>query len=530
MKKFDRSRRDVLGLAGASALGLLGLPLEASGAAEPAAATRPNLILYFPDEMRADALGCYGNPVARTPNFDRFASQGARFANCHAQHPVCGASRCSLLTGWPTSVHGHRSLYYFLRPDEPNLFRYLKNAGYDVYWLGRNDALASQSFPDSVTEWYDVPAPRLGSATPTAANPAGPTTMLLPGGAPAGEGGDHALVQRAIRMLETRKSDRPFCIFLALTQPHPPYRAPARFDTMYDPATLPPLVPPNLPRKPGFHAAIRKAYGLDGVSDLELRKVRATYYGQVSYADWLFGQLLDALDRTGHANDTAVLLASDHGDYAGDYGLVEKWPSGLESALTHVPLIARIPGGARGIVCEDMVELYDLMATMLELGGTRATHTHFARSLVPQLHGAPGDAQRAAFSEGGYNTYEPQAFEPPLAGIYHAKSALQLDQPDVVSRVASVKTRRYTYIARPGGQSELYDRARDPVEANNLIASPAHAAILNQMRERLLNWYVNTTGVPPLDKDPRDLPPFYPTPATLPDDARRRARILDGDN
>lgn len=527
MAKFDRNRRDVLGMAGASALGLLGLPLAAKETARADPGTRPNLILYFPDEMRADALGCYGNPVVHTPNFDRFASQGTRFEQCHSQHPVCGASRCSMLTGWPTSVHGHRSLYYFLRPDEPNMFRYLKQAGYDVYWLGRNDALASQTFADSVTEWYDVPAPHLGTATPASANPSGPTTMLLPGGAAPDKSPDYALVQRAIQMLESRKSDRPFCIFLALTQPHPPYRAPAPFDTMYDPAKLLPLVPPGLPNKPAFHTAIRKAYGLESVSDAELRRVRATYYGQVTYADWLFGHLLDALDRTGHTADTALFLASDHGDYAGDYGLVEKWPSGLESMLTHVPLIVRIPGGARGIVHKDMVELYDIMATLLELGGTRATHTHFARSLVPQLHGTPGDPQRAAFSEGGYNTYEPQAFEPPLGGIYYAKAALQNTQPDMVSRVASVKTRQYTYIARPGGQFELYDRIKDPKETQNLFGSPAYATARGEMQSRLLNWYINTTGIAPADKDPRDLPPFYPTPQNLPGDERRREHILD---
>src|SRR5690348_18233247 len=114
---------------------------------------RPNIVLFMPDEMRADALACYGNPVTKTPNFDRLASEGTRFANCHVQFPVCGASRCSLLTGWPTSVRGHRSLFYFLRPDEPNLFRYLKQSGYDVFWFGKNDALAAQSFYDSVTYW-----------------------------------------------------------------------------------------------------------------------------------------------------------------------------------------------------------------------------------------------------------------------------------------------------------------------------------------------------------------------------------------
>lgn len=71
----------------------------------------PNLILFMPNELRAEALSCYGNQLTRTPKFDKLAQEGTRFASCHVQFPVCGASRCSLLTGWPTSARGHRSLF-----------------------------------------------------------------------------------------------------------------------------------------------------------------------------------------------------------------------------------------------------------------------------------------------------------------------------------------------------------------------------------------------------------------------------------
>ena len=86
---------------------------------------KPNLILYMPETMRAESLGCYGHPLVRTPNFDRLASEGVRFTQCHVQNTVCGPSRTSFATGWPVHVRGHRSLYYFLHQDEPNLFRYL---------------------------------------------------------------------------------------------------------------------------------------------------------------------------------------------------------------------------------------------------------------------------------------------------------------------------------------------------------------------------------------------------------------------
>jgi arylsulfatase A-like enzyme len=523
----NQSRRDLLRAAvaaGVSGMSSAALPwLGGAGEGQTAAAgVRPNLILFFPDELRADALGCQGNPIARTPNMDKLAREGARFGNCNVQFTVCGASRCSLLTGWPTSVHGHRSLYYFLRPDEPNMFRYLKHAGYDVFWLGKNDALAPQTFADSVTEWHDVPNP----VSPPVSNANGPVTMLIPGHVDRRATNDFALLQAAIRLLERREADRPFCIFLALFQPHPPYSAPQGFDSLYNPSDLPPLIRPGAPRKPAYHSALRAAYRLTEVSDADLRKVRAMYYGQVSYSDWLLGELLQALERTGRATDTAVFLSSDHGDYAGDYGLIEKWPSGLESCLTHVPLIARIPGGTSGSVCREMVELFDIMPTLLELAGTRATHTHFARSLLPQLHGARGDPDRAAFSEGGYNIYEPQAFEPRLEGLYGPKTRLQSDHPDTVSRCASLKTTRYSFVARPGGQSELYDRSSDPGENQNLIDDRAHADILHALQGRLMSWYINTTGVPPPDKDPRETPPFYPTPE-LPRDPSAEARILD---
>lgn len=511
----QRSPREVLAAAGAPARASEPQVAAREEARRSVLERRCNLIFFFPDEMRADALACYGNPVTLTPNFDRLAKEGTRFANCHVQHPYCGPSRCSLLTGWPMSAHGHRSQFFLLRPDEPNMFRYLKDAGYDVFWYGKNDALAQQSFAASATEWHFHP-PYLGEMPPAlkaAFEKTSPCTMLFPGGLDRRNTGDYADVQRAIRILERKEADRPFCIFLPLFYPHPPYMPPAGFDKMYESGDLPPLVPPNLPGKPSFHAAVRETHGLTSLADPVLREIRAAYYGNVSFSDWLLGELLEAVDRTGHAADTAIIASSDHGDYAGDYGLVEKWASGLESCLTHVPLISRVPGGVSGAVRPEMYELFDIMPTLLELGGTRASHTHFARSLVPQICGEFGNVNRAAFSEGGYNIYEPQAFHPPFAsGMYAPKTNLENDQPQTVSRCASVKTARYTYIVRPQGQSELYDRAEDPHETNNLLDSKTHQAVREELQMRLVNWYINTSGVPPMDRDPRATPPFDPIP------------------
>ncbi len=491
---------------------------KASDVCAPDLPKRPNLVFFVPDSLRADGLACYGNPVVRTPNYDRVAAEGVRFSNCHIQFPVCGASRCSILTGWPASVRGHRSLYYFLRPDEPSLFRYLKQNGYDVYWYGKNDAMASQTFAGSVTEWAYFGDEDVVLTVPGAKNP-WPLGDFRYYSFLFGEGGDrkqypdYAHVQAGIKILE-RQADRPFCLFLALAAPHPPYSAPKGFHNAYQPGQLPALRKEDIARKPKFHAAMRHAYGLDRLDESYFLKMRAVYLGMVSFTDWLLGELLEAMDRTNHSKDTALFVFSDHGEYAGDYGLVEKWPSALEDPITRVPLIVRFPGIAKGHVSEEIIEMFDVMATALELAGVTPHHTHFARSFVPQLHGGKGDPGRAAFAEGGYNTYEPQCFEVPLPveNLYHHKTQLQLDDPDTVTRSAMVRTSQYKLIVRPAGQSELYDYGQDATESHNFYGEHSVAAAQRDLEMRLMNWYITTTGIAPMDKDPRELPPFYPTP------------------
>ena len=76
-----------------------------------------NFIFFIPDELRAESVGCYGHPLAPTPNMDTLAAQGTRFDQCHVQHTVCTPSRCSFMTGWYPHVRGHRTLWHLLRPD-----------------------------------------------------------------------------------------------------------------------------------------------------------------------------------------------------------------------------------------------------------------------------------------------------------------------------------------------------------------------------------------------------------------------------
>lgn len=473
-----------------------------------------NFIFFMPDELRAESVGCYGHPLNPTPNMDALAREGVRFDQCHVQHTVCTPSRCSMMTGWHPHVRGHRTLWHMLRPDEPNLLRYLKQAGYAVHWYGKNDLLAPGSFAGSV----DVAERRgRGMFGPNPFPPDDPafySFLYDPYTGPLEEHGDYANVQAGIDFIRSRPN-QPFCLYLPLTFPHCPYSAPQPWHDRFNPDDLPPLRPGGLPDRPSFHRLIRRTRRLDELDERIFRKIQAVYLGMTNFIDWLLGRLLDALDETGLAEETVVFVLSDHGDYAGDYGLVEKWPSGAEDVLTRVPFIVRLPGGAAGHLVEEPIELFDLMATTLDLAGIQAQHTHFARSLVSQLHGAPGDPDRAVFCEGGYARHEPHCFEGRNAGsqagrsaahIYYPKGQLQQDEPDSVARTAMIRTATHKLIHRPTAESELYDLRTDPMELENLHEDPAHAGVRAALERRLLDWYVQTADVTPWDEDPRGLP------------------------
>ena len=498
---------------------------------------RPNLIFFIPDELRARALACYGNPVVDTPNIDRLAAQGTRFDQCHVQHTVCTPSRTSFTTGWYPHVRGHRTLWNMLGPDDPNLLKYLKQSGYEVIWGGKNDLLAPEAFPESVDDW-DIgrfstracPAPH-GGAPWDRDDPRYHSFLYdaIPGGIEAVSDFQH--VDGAIEWLRQRprNADRPFALYLPLTFPHCPYHAPEPWHSRHRAEATPALIPPDLPGKPDFHRLIRASRRLNELDDHFFHKIQASYLGMVEVTDTLLGMLTDALEETGHDADTAVMLFADHGDWAGDYGLVEKWPSALDDCLTRVPLIVRAPGDsfARGHVVHEPVELFDVMATALDLAAISPTHVHFARSLVPQLLGAPGDPDRAAFTEGGYDPHEPHAFEGRAqsgglfrdpANVYYPKGRLQQDHPESVCRAVSIRTATHRLVHRPLGTSELYDLVDDPFETRNCHNHPAHAAVQASLERRLLDWFVRTSDVVPLREHPRSLPPSHnPVPHPLGD-------------
>ena len=473
-----------------------------------------NFIFFQPDEMRAESLGCYGHPLIKTPNYDRLAAEGVRFDQCHVQNAQCTPSRVSMMTGLYPHCAGHRSMWHLIRPHEPHLFKYLHEAGYDIHWFGKNDMLAPGSL-SCIKEYYEHKDDKRKNRWQSG-DKEFYSFDYLPLDCEREEVADYVKVKSGIDFLRNRNDDdNPFFLFLPLLQPHPSYTTHPDFYDMYDPKDIPDLRPPDLDKKPDFYTLIRKYRRLDELSDAFFRKLNAAYLGMISFTDWLLGELMAVMEEKGLFENTVLIVSSDHGDWAGDYGLVEKWPSDYSDTLTHVPLLVKAPGNKAGHVVEGPVEMFDLMPSVLELAGLSPTHTHFARSFVPQLHGEAEDKDRLVFAEGGYEPQEPHVFEgrwnlwnknPEQDSIYLPKGKLQQEIPESVCRTTMIRSLNHKLIRRTAGQDELYDLENDPRELKNLIDDPGMQETKSDLESAMLDWFMRTSDTVPMGGDPRGFP------------------------
>jgi arylsulfatase A-like enzyme len=239
------------------------------------------------------------------------------------------------------------------------------------------------------------------------------------------------------------------------------------------------------------------------LNEADFREIRAVYYGMISRVDAQLQLLLDALHEHNLEDDTAVIYFSDHGDYAGDYGMVEKFNSAFEESLIHVPLVMRVPGMTSGETSHQLVEMTDLYATVMDLAHLKPKHDHFSQSLVPLLRGEELPPRDAVFCEAGFNSDETQTLPPLPAGSIYEASIKAFATPQILSRVMMVRDQTHKYIYSPGDCDELYNLHEDPGELHNLAGDSAQQETINRLRERLLRWMLDTSDVLPHQPDPR---------------------------
>lgn len=473
-----------------------------------------NFVFFFPDEMRAQSLACYGNSKIKTPNYDALANEAVLFEQCHVQNTVCSPSRCCLVTGQYVHCHGHRSLWNLVKPHEKNLFRYFKEADYQVRIYGKNDLYSPESVKLCTDEFKRYSGLcKDHSKSVYDYGTAGFYDFLY---SPLqGKYSDHHDYQDLLAAMDFIKNwkegDKPFVLFLPLALPHCPYTAHEPFYSMYSENDCEKRKPQGT-NKPKFHKAIRDYRNL---SNSNFDKINAVYMGMISFADKLLGELLECIKQSNIENQTMIIASSDHGDYAGDYDLVEKWPSGMEDVLTRVPLIIKSPNCKKGHRVKELVELFDIFPTMMETANIDICHTHFAKSLVKQLNGEHGDPNRAVFCEGGYNENEPHcnegqsgegtAFMLDKKAIYYPKGLMQKEVPQTVCRATMIRTMSHKLVKRSDGDNELYQLSNDKDELCNLYGQSEFKDIQQQLEERMLDWYIATSDAVAFEKDPRGI-------------------------
>jgi len=481
-----------------------------------------------------------GNPGAVTPVVDRLVETDAvSFSGAFCQNPVCTPSRCSFMSGWYPHVRGHRTMRHMLRDGEgdPNLLKILKEHDYYIWWGGKNDLVPGQdgyeqfchthfaAEPQDYERWGHRPAPNLHGWTNWRGEPGSDTYYSFFVGKLEPEDDDiwcdrdWANVLGAIdfiRAYPDSGEERPLFIYLPLTYPHPPYGVEDPWHGLIDRDAVPERspAPEGWRGKPETERELARLHNMSGWSEERWRELRAVYYGMCARVDHQLGLVLDALREAGLYDDTALFLFSDHGDYTGDYGLVEKTQNTFEDCLTRVPLIFKPPAmvsadrGIRAGVSDSLVELVDFPATVYELTGIEPGYSHYGRSLLGVADGTDS-GREAVFCEGGRLTEEEQCMEmannPELdpGSLYWPRQKLQRSLGIEHGKAVMCRTRELKYVRRYYEQDELYDLVIDPGETVNVVDDPVYAGRLTNMKERLIDWYLGTCDTVPWEIDER---------------------------
>jgi arylsulfatase A-like enzyme len=468
-----------------------------------------NVLLITADQLRGDALGHLGHPVARTPNLDRLAREGVGFARHFSAASPCGPARASLHTG--LHAHHHRSVINGTPLDSriPTMATVARAAGRSPTLFGYTDTTADPTglAPDDPRLFtYEglLPGYALGLLLPEhhrawldhvrARRPALPDEFKAAHRPVDGRVGGAAAYPAALSptafvadaALDWLARQAPgWFAHVSFLRPHPPWAAPAEFLARLDPAAMPaPRRAPRAADDAALHplqAAILADTRADsfvpgapglatGWTDAEIARVRATYFALVAEVDHHVGRLLDALDASGAARDTLVVFTADHGECLGDHHLFGK--RGFVEEAYRVPLIVRDPApaadAARGRVVDAFTESVDVMPTVLFWLGLEAPSGDGV-ALAPWLHGETPAAWRDA-AHWSYDFRELLAAHPALGTDPHRATLLaRRDATRLAVRFADLPPLLLAPDA-PGPLAGLGEPARAAAMAEAMLA------------------------------------------------------------
>ena len=447
-------------------------PLHAAGPQK-----KMNVLFIAADDLNTD-LGCYGNPLVKSPNLDRLASQGVSFNRAYCQFPLCNPSRASVMTGLRPDSTRVFDLEYHFRQDRPDVVTLAQLFGTNGYYAARvgkiyhygNPSQIGTSGLDDPASWQEFynPAGRDKTAleldviryTGKKGSNLGLSMSYL--NDKAGKDEEHTdgkVATQAIELLEKHK-DQPFFLAVGFYRPHCPWITPGGYFEKYSLDTIKlPEVPADLTNTvPAPALTGTKPWPYQGVTADQARECKLAYFASISFVDAQVGRVLDALDRLGLRDNTIVVFWSDHGYHLGEHGLWHKQSCFEESA--RVPLIIAPPAARNaGKVSPRTVELVDLYPTIADLAGLKAPKNLEGVSLRPLLDNPTAAWKRPAFTQVQRGSFPGH----------------------------SVRTERWRYTEWDFGRkgAELYDHESDPQELKNLAANPKYAATVAEMKALL---------------------------------------------
>jgi len=492
------TRRDFLKWAGSVASAALGTGLLRAG--ERPAVSAPNILFIMVDEMRWNALGCAGNSIVRTPNLDRLAREGTRFATAYTCAPICVPSRYSFFTSRYAHVHGATDNGTPPRSGEvllPVLLRHYgyqtalsgklhflppnQEYGFDYFWSFTSEGPRKlQSWPQYIDAKHGPGAARrlVRGSQPFPEDPLGKNLGKLP--YPKEDAQTFWITDRAIDFLHQRDRRKPFFLFVSYLDPHSPSHLCEPYWSMYDAEKMPsPRIPESVRTERA--EAVRndaRGGGRHLIDDEKMaRALTAAYYAKVTMVDDNVGRLLQQIESMGLSDDTIIVFTADHGNMLGDHG---RWFKGvMYEGSSRIPLMIKAPRGSalaevfnRGKVVPEMVENTDVMPTLMEMIGRplRANAGFQGTSLVNLAAGKETSWKAAIFAERGS---------------------------------MMVRTTRHKLIKnqekstrKGGGEYELYDLVKDPGEDVNLINDPACASAVANMKAQLDAWQKDCPAPP----------------------------------
>lgn len=460
--------------------------------AEPSAPSRPNILFIMVDEMRWNALGCAGNTIVRTPNLDRLAREGTRFATAYTCAPVCVPSRYSFFTSRYAHVHGSTDNGTPPQAGEVLLPALLRHYGYETALSGKLHFLpADQEYgfdhfwsfttegPGKLQRWPEYMDAKHGRGSarrlvpgsqPFPDDPLGRDLGKLP--YPKEDSQTFWITDRAIDFLRRRDRQRPFFLFVSYLDPHSPSHLCEPYWSMYDAGQMPrPRIPESVKKERA--EAVRndaRGGGRHLIDDEAMaRALTAAYYAKVTMVDDNVGRLLQQVESMGLSDDTIVVFTADHGNMLGDRG---RWFKGvMYEGSSRIPLLVKAPPKGeyagvfnRGKVVNELVENIDVMPTLMEMIGRP----------LPAGAGFQGRSfvNLAADKETSWKT-----------AIFAERGSMMIRS----ARHKLIKNQAKD-LRKGGGEYELYDLVKDPGEEVDLINDPACASLAAELKARLEAW------------------------------------------